>query len=202
VTDTTVVNKTVKTEAPDGRRKRSVRSREKIIQALFDLVRAGDIDVSAQRVANKAGISLRTVFRHFEEVDHIYKEITSRIEDEVTPMVIAPFKAGDWRGRLREVIDRRAKIYEHIMLLKLAGWIRRFGSDTLMERHRQFVVAERAMLESLLPKTLLEQHALLNALDTGLSFEAWRRYRQDLNLLPEDARKAMLATMEAMTKGY
>lgn len=202
MTDTTVVNKTVKTEAPDGRRKRSVRSREKIIQALFDLVRAGDIDVSAQRVANKAGISLRTVFRHFEEVDHIYKEITSRIEDEVTPMVIAPFKAGDWRGRLREVIDRRAKIYEHIMLLKLAGWIRRFGSDTLMERHRQFVVAERAMLESLLPKTLLEQHALLNALDTGLSFEAWRRYRQDLNLLPEDARKAMLATMEAMTKGY
>jgi len=39
-------------------------------------------------------------------------------------------------------------------------------------------------------------------LGIGLSFEAWRRYRQDLNLPSEEAPKAMLETMEVITKGY
>lgn len=185
----------------DGRRKRSARSREKIIDALFTLVRAGHIEASAQRVADEAGISSRTVFRHFEEVDLIYREMTSRIEDEVMPIVLAPFKSSDWRGRLVELVERRAKIYEHIMLLKLAGWIRRFGSATLMESHNRFVTNERNILASVLPETRPRERARFHALDTALSFEAWRRYRQDCKLSVEDAQNAMLESMALLTKG-
>ncbi len=74
------------TPAPDGRRRRSERSRELIIEALIVLVRKGNITVSAAQVAEQAGISIRTVFRHFEEVDQIYRKIIARIESEVMPL--------------------------------------------------------------------------------------------------------------------
>lgn len=185
----------------DGRRRRSERSREKIIDALFNLVRAGDIEASAQKVADAAGMSLRTVFRHFEEVDLIYREMSSRVEAEVMPIVTASFDAADWHGQLIEVIERRAHVYDHIMLLKLAGGIRRFGSKTLMENHNWFVARERETLARITRAFLRQDSTTFHALDTTLSFEAWRRYRQDLKLSANDTKKAMLFSVDALLGG-
>ena len=64
----------------DGRKRRSERSREQIIEAMFDLVRQGQLDPSAAQIAEAANVSLRTVFRHFEEVDGLYQEMNRRVK--------------------------------------------------------------------------------------------------------------------------
>ncbi|RYD83835.1 MAG: TetR/AcrR family transcriptional regulator, partial [Sphingomonadales bacterium] len=56
-------------EEADGRRQRSNRSRDQIVRAMIDLVRAGEMQPAAARVAEKANVGLRTVFRHFEEME-------------------------------------------------------------------------------------------------------------------------------------
>ncbi|MEM8921244.1 MAG: TetR/AcrR family transcriptional regulator, partial [Pseudomonadota bacterium] len=109
----------------DGRKLRSQRSREKIIDALFSLIRDGDPMPRIAEIADKAGVSLRTVFRHIEDVETLNREMAEQVEAEITPVVSAPLKATSWRGRLEEMLQRRAQIYEHVMPVKMAAGLRR-----------------------------------------------------------------------------
>ena len=60
---------------PDGRRQRSQASRAKIVTAFMELIESGDPSPSAARVAKRAGVGLRSVFRHFDDMDSLYAEI-------------------------------------------------------------------------------------------------------------------------------
>ena len=48
----------------DGRIQRSERSRETIVQAMLDLIGEGTLSPTAQQVAVRADVGVRTVFRH------------------------------------------------------------------------------------------------------------------------------------------
>lgn len=185
-------------EEGDGRRRRSERSRQKIVDAMLDLVRAGDMHPSAAKVAESAGISLRSVFRHFEDMESLYREMTALIESEVMPIFMEPFTANDWRGRLRELVGRRATICEIVMPIKVAAGVRRFQSDYLMEDYQRFLMMERSGLESILPDRIIADKILFSSIQMVTGFQAWRRMRQDQELSVKDAEAVMLATVERL----
>lgn len=185
-----------KREASDGRRQRSERSRAQIIEALFELIKEGDVSPSAAKVAERADVGLRTVFRHFEDMDSLFVEMAERISKEVMPIVLAPFKAQDWRGQFFEHLARRLDIYERIMPVRLSANIRRFQSRFLMEEYRRSLLIERASLEAILPQEISQDPVLFAAIESTVSFQSWRRLRQDQNLSPDNAAAAIRLTME------
>ena len=63
----------------DGRIQRSERSRQLIIEAMIDLINNGNLIPTAQQVADQAGVAIRTVFRHFTEMEKLYGEIDASI---------------------------------------------------------------------------------------------------------------------------
>ncbi|MDT9086544.1 TetR/AcrR family transcriptional regulator, partial [Escherichia coli] len=77
-------------------------------------------------IAEVANVSLRTVFRHFEEVDGLYQEMNRRVKEEVMPIVKAPFSSTNWRDTVLELVDRRSEVFERIMPYRVCGSIRRF----------------------------------------------------------------------------
>jgi AcrR family transcriptional regulator len=174
-------------EPSDGRRQRSERSRTQIIDAMFSLIREGDMSPSAARVAERAEVGLRTVFRHFEDMDSLFVEMAERISSEIMPKVLAPFEARDWRGRFREHVERRIEIYEYIMPVRVAANVRRFQSRFLMEEYRRNLLIERASLSALLPEEIQADPVLFAAIETTASFQTWRRLRQDSGLSPEES---------------
>lgn len=93
----------------DGRRLRSEDSRRRIIAALLDLVQEGDYDPSAETVAERAGVGLRSVFRHFKDMESLRGEIMHRIISLVAEIRAKPFPGPTWRENLDEVIKRRAE---------------------------------------------------------------------------------------------
>ena len=188
-------------EGLDGRRQRSERSREQIVEALFALIRAGDMAPRAVAVADAAGVSLRTVFRHFEDMESLYREMAERMEAELMPIVLAPFEAPDWRGRLSEVVSRRAHIYERVLPLRVAASVRRFQSPFLMEDYQRFLRLERAGLESILPAAILTNRTLFSALEMVTGFQAWRRMRQDQGLSPAETEAVTRAIVERLLDG-
>ncbi len=192
--------KVVPAELPDsdGRKARSERNREKIIDALFALVQKGDLDPSAAKVAEEAGVGLRTVFRHFEEMDGLYREMGSRLEAEILPVVRMPWTSQDLHGRLNELISRRASIYERIMPLKIASNLRRFQSDHLMLDYRRFLTMERAGLLGILPDHIKTDKMLVSALEMVVGFQSWRRLRQDQELSPDEAEAIIARTAKAL----
>ena len=177
---------------------RGERSRKQIVAALFKLIRAGEMNPGAALVAETAGVSLRTVFRHFEEMDTLYREMAVLMEAEVLPVALQPFVATDWRERLSEMLERRARIYEQVMPLKVAASVRRFQSQYLMDDYHRFLGMERAGLKDVLPKAVIADAVLFSALETALGFQAWRRMRQDQGLSPKDAERVLRFTVERL----
>lgn len=187
-------------ESEDGRKRRSERSREQIIEAMFELVRQGELDPGAARIAEVANVSLRTVFRHFEEVDGLYQEMNRRVKAEVMPIVEAPFNATNWQDTVRELVDRRSEVFERIMPFRVCGSVRRFRSPFLMQGHQEFVSMERAILDSVLPEEIRSDTVLEAAFDSVLGFETWRRMRQDRGLSVAESRETIRHLIEALLK--
>ncbi len=65
-------------ERIDGRRARGLRTRDAIISALLDLIAGGDVAPTAQRIADRAGVSVRSVYQHFADVEGLYADATER----------------------------------------------------------------------------------------------------------------------------
>ena len=59
----------------DGRINRSIVTRKKIVDALTALVFEGHITPTAEQVAQRANVGLHTVFRHFDDMDSLCREV-------------------------------------------------------------------------------------------------------------------------------
>jgi AcrR family transcriptional regulator len=166
-------------EEQDGRRLRSQDSRKRIVRSLLDLVSGGTVAPNAEQVAARAGVGLRTVFRHFKDMDSLYAEMAQAIEVEVRQVVDLPFEATDWRGRVLELIPRRAQVFERITPFRRASDTLRPNSPFLEQRAAMLVAAQRHILKGLMPPDADIDEPTFEALDLLLSFESWLRLRRD-----------------------
>lgn len=182
----------------DGRRQRSHSSRAKIVKALLDLVEGGNISPSAAEVAESAGVGLRSVFRHFDDMESLYREMNDGIEAKVLPMMLKPLVATDWKGRIRELTERRVSVFEAILPFRISASIRRHQSPFLMEGYKRMLRIERQGVEALLPETVLADPAQANAVLAPLSFQTWRLLRHDQELPIAMARTVVLRLVEAV----
>ena len=71
----------------DGRRLRSVRSRGAIVNGLFELIGEGNLTPTTHQVAERANVGIRSVFRHFEDMEALYATLDERLTDELRPML-------------------------------------------------------------------------------------------------------------------
>jgi AcrR family transcriptional regulator len=184
----------------DGRRLRSEDSRERIVQAMLALIGAGIVTPGAEAVAAKAGVGLRTVFRHFENMETLYQRIDTRITAEVRPMADAPFKAREWKGKVSEILTRRARIFERIMPFKIAADVHRYQSPFLAAQMGWFVREQRAVLLAILPSDRQADTDLVESLDLLLSFDTWRRLRKDQKLSIARAQQTLDQLIRAVLK--
>ncbi len=59
----------------DGRIARGERTRRKVAEALISLLEEGDTQPTAKLIAQRADVSLRLVFHHFEDMDALYRAV-------------------------------------------------------------------------------------------------------------------------------
>jgi AcrR family transcriptional regulator len=185
-------------ETSDGRIVRGRNNRRRIVAAMLDLVRAGSISPSAEKVAARAGVGLRTVFRHFDDMDSLYREMAEAMRNELQPIVAAPFASRDWKGRLGEMVGRRARLFERAMPFKNAADVHRHRSVFLRKDYETMRSAERSALEAALPAALKNDKTFFEALDQALSFSTWQNLRRDQDLTQAQARQTVEYTMRAL----
>lgn len=179
-----------KTETVDGRHRRSERSRARIIDALLALVLAGNTTPNAEEVAATAKVGIRSVFRHFNDMESLYREMSLRLESEFMAAAKQPFTGADWRARLVELIDRRFAVFDKIAPYRRAADGYRLRSPALradIEKLDRFL---RMRLQFVIPADAIDADQL-EALDMVLSFEGWNRLRHTQALSPEAARRVI-----------
>lgn len=171
----------------DGRKLRSEGSKRKIVSAMLELVQEGRMAPTAEEVAKRAEVGLRTVFRRFKDMESLYAEMSVAISNQVESIVDRPTSGSDWRGDLREMVDRRTQVYEVIMPYRVAAEALKFKSTVLLNRHMEIVREERQRLLVLLPVEILKDLTLIEALEAVLSFDMWNQLRYDQRLTASDA---------------
>lgn len=171
----------------DGRKLRSEDSKRRIVSAMLELVREGRMAPTAEEVAKRAEVGLRTVFRRFKDMESLYAEMAVAINDKVDSIIGSLPTGTDWQANLRLMVERRIKVYEVIMPYRVAAEALKFQSSVLLNRHIEIVREERQRLRTLLPEELLLDRPLIEGLEAALSFDMWNQLRNDQRLSAADA---------------
>lgn len=182
----------------DGRARRAQRSGDAIVEALYDLIGEGVLDPTAQQVAARAGVGMRTVFRRFSDKERLFAEMDARLSAEALPLLRAAAAPGTLRERAAAMVARRAALFERIAPYKRAGNVKRWRSPFLADRHLLLVRVLRADLRQSLPEIRRAPAALGDALELATSFEAWDRLRSEQRLAPARARAAVERIVSAL----
>ena len=162
------------------------------------LVGEGQMAPIAEQVAERAGVGLRSVFRHFTDMDSLFAEMAAKVALQYQPALV-PFVAEDWRGQLAESIDRRVGIFEALLPFKRAADAHRHKSAAIEAVHVVTQKLLRARLPGLLPPALSNDVAALETLDFLLSIETWQRLRVEQALSLAVARRIVETQVKALT---
>ena len=138
-------------------------------------------------------MGLRTVFRHFQDMDSLYREIGAVVGRKVRAILSTPLAAEAWPDRLIETIARRGRAFETIAPFKRAADAFRHRSGYLGSDYAGLLVELRDVLVRELPPQILRDKVRVEALDLLLSFEAWSRLRREQGLSVAGAREVLEA---------
>jgi AcrR family transcriptional regulator len=184
----------------DGRRQRTAYSRQRIVAAMLDLAREGQITPSAEAVADRAGVGRRTVFRLFSDMESLYREMHIMVLARIEHIRASPIQGETWRARLERLVERRAMLFEEILPIKTAADAQRHRSEFLQTAHAETVRTLRNLMLFVLPKALKEDADRVEALDALLSLDMWRRLRTDQKLTQKAALRVLQTAVEALVK--
>jgi len=156
------------------------------------------LEPTAEQVAARAGVGLRSVFRHFTDMESLFAAVTARLRSEVEPMVAADQPSGSAAQRARGMVRRRAKLFERIAPYKRSGNLNRERSPFLDAEHAKLVLQLRENLALWLPELAKAPNATRDAIELAASFEAWDRLCREQGLSPARARAAQEAAVLAL----
>ena len=99
----------------DGRTLRRTRNRTAVIVALLDIIREGDLHPGAAEIADRAGVSHRSIFRYFEDLDDLVRTSISHGFVDARPLSDIPEAGvGSLDERIARFVDARLALYDYV----------------------------------------------------------------------------------------
>jgi AcrR family transcriptional regulator len=173
--------------APDGRRQRSERSKQAIIEAMLDMIGEGILIPTAQQVSERAGVGIRSVFRHFEDMESIFVMADEARRARYEDIFLGGDRKGTLEQRILHAVEQRAKGYElygNVMLTTLA---QRWRFAVLRKNYERYQRGLRKDLHDWLPELEKLDPGSCEAVHGVASFEFWNRLRDHQGLSKKTA---------------
>ncbi len=183
-------------------RQRGEQTRARIADALIDLMTENTLPPTAKEVAARAGVSVRLVFHHFEDMDALHRAVARAQFDR------------HWRGlrpvpddltlgqRIDRTVLQRARLFDAVAPVRRQAFL-------LAVRH-QGIAQSLDLTDKLLRDRLEETFAdelqaagggrrdLLAAVEVASSWETWDRLRRAQGLSGAAARRVVARTLRAL----
>jgi AcrR family transcriptional regulator len=186
----------------DGRVRRGTRNRALIIDGMLEFIRERGVRPSAEETAARAGVGLRTVFRHFADMESLATEVFRKVQAEILPLIDAAPIGGSLTERVHELVRRRARVYERVGPFRRAARPYSRRSPTVRRRTEALDRWHRVQLEQALGDDIAGLDPPLRAvLDALTSYEAWDRLRTDQGLSRAHACRAIERGVLAVIAG-
>ena len=165
-------------EVVDGRRLRSERSRKAIIDAALALMDEGILVATAQQIAERAGVGIRSFFRHFEDMESLSEAIDEQIRESYEALFLGGDRDGTLEERIEHAVERHADAYETVKNIVLSTQAQRWRYDVLRKNYARNQRGLRKDLDDWLPELKALPRNQREAVDAVASFEMWHRLRE------------------------
>ena len=189
--------------SPDGRRLRSERTKQSIMEAYIELLREKPEIPTAAQIAARAGISTRSIFERFVDLQGLSLATVDYAFAVGEAHAIARNVDGDRSIRLRSHVETRAHTCERWLPVWRVVVTNQHKLEELRDRVRfirQAIVKRmelmyRPELEMLSAE---ERRDLLIALESLIDFESWARMREGHGLSFDEACSVWMRTIDRM----
>lgn len=187
----------------DGRNERGERTRDAVVDAMLGLIEDGDLRPTAPRVAERAGVALRTVFHHFDDMEALLSAAAERQiarHLETLPVIPADAPLDD---RIEMLVASRARSLEAIAPVRRAALLWEPFSDVVASRLRAIRERGRAEVLRVFAPELArlgpaDRRDAVEALTVASSWSTWEALRRHQGLSPAQARRVMKRTIAAL----
>ena len=180
----------------DGRHLRRKQNRETVLDALVDLWCEGNYQPSSNEIAERAGLSPRSLFRYFDDVDDLNRAAIERQLEGARPMLAVDIPVdAPLEERIDQLVRARVRMYETIEPAARAARVC---------AHRHPIVADqlhesRSYLRHQIAKLFPEAGDLaVAAADALCAFEAYDLLRSDQRLSRQKTISALTAALHAL----
>ena len=165
----------------DGRTARRQRNREAVIDALIALTAEGDADPSVDAIADRAGVSYRSVYRYFADRSEMLDAAADRAMSWIRPMLaetVTPFDLDDpLDHRIDGIVDARAEVYAQIADVARTAYQRSHNEPKIA---REFIDTRKLIREQVAERFAPElaefpepeRELRITAIDQALAFDS------------------------------
>ena len=187
----------------DGRAARAMRTRQAVADALLRLLEEGELRPTSRVIAEKAGVSERTIFQHFEDLDTLFCVAASRLGDRIFRNLDFISSDGPFEQRLKAYLDELVYLHETVTPVRRASRLHESFSPVLDRSLRSWRDALRkgidlvfvGELSRLSPK---QRPAVREGLALVAAWSSWENMRGHAGFSLEEARDVLEVTFRRM----
>jgi AcrR family transcriptional regulator len=186
----------------DGRTARAIRTRAAIVDAHLALLHDGDLRPTGERIAERAGVSLRTLWTNFKDMETLFAAAGERLA-EIQRDAYRPIPSGlPLPDRVTAFCRQRADMLEILAPAARAAATREPFSPALRRNRAVEIARVHDEITTLFGPELsaagAERDELRNALVTAVTYAAWSVLREQLSLDVAAATGTMTRTVRAL----
>jgi AcrR family transcriptional regulator len=187
----------------DGRTLRAERTRRAIVDAHLALLEEGDLKPTAERIAERAGVSLRALWTNFKDMERLFAAAGARLMERQLAEHRPVPQDLPLPERIEVYCEQRARLLELIAPAARAARLREPFSAALRHNRTWYVTNAREELEKLFAGELAgvgdpTREQTLHALTVATTFASWSMLRDELHLDLEAATAVLRRAVTAL----
>ncbi len=172
------------------------------MEALLALNGEGDLKPTGERIAERAGVSLRALWANYKDMEALFAAASERLLELQAAEYTAISPDLPLKRRVDEFCRQRARMLEIVAPSARAARLREPFSGALRRSRATNIAWVQRQLEELFAQELdlagRTREQLFNALTVACTWSAWSMLRDELALDVDAARAVMARTMTAL----
>lgn len=186
----------------DGRAARAERTRKVIVEAHLALIDEGDLKPTGERIAERAGVSLRTLWTNFKDMETLFAATGQRVTEREEALFRRISPELPLARRIAEFCAQRARMLEMLAPSARASALREPFSPQLKLNRLGHIARVRTEIENVFAQELAHarkgREQLLDALTVASTWSAWSMMRDAMGLDVQTAQAIMARTLGAL----
>ena len=191
---------------PDGRKARRTRNREAVLDAVLELFGEGIVEPAAPDVAARSGVSLRSVYRYFDDRSALMLAAIDRSLERARPIfAINDLGQGSLDERIARLTHSRMQMFEVFAPMMRAAMRQGADHPIIKANYERNVAALRSQVADMFAPELADAtspRTVLNALDVVFNVHTYEALRSVQGLDAETAGETIAFMAKAVVRSH